>query len=235
MECEPSDSVHRTSKTREDPADLRVSLGALSLDGSAKHSLPASPGKSEPVKSAPKKPHSDDNDDSSLQFDDAKAAGNSDELVIHNSCPCCGNDAKLICTQCRSQKYCSVACQKAHWIDGGHKKQCQSVEGRTVLVDVTEEGSPEALPPDAISLNVFILKVQVALNSSVSPMIAYDYSRSVYYLISAENCKKSKLLDRTIRRTGDVMGSKAYFDAKFRARDKKLIIFLDQRHINLTW
>lgn len=82
---------------------------------------------------------------------------------------------------------------------------------------------------------VFIVKVQVALNSKVSPMIAYDYSRSVYYLINATNCKKSQLLDHTIRSTGDVQGSKAYFNAKIRARDFKLIIFLDQRHANLGW
>lgn len=161
-------------------------------------------------------------------------------------CPSCGKEAKLLCTRCRVQKYCSQTCQQNHW-STIHKRECVSIEGRTIIVDVhdddndkTNNNSTNDSPPStqlakSDNLNFFILKVQVALNSKVSPMIGYDYSRSVYYLINATNCKKSQLLDHTIRTTGDVQGSKAYFNAKIRARDLKLIIYLDQRHSNLGW
>lgn len=165
------------------------------------------------------------------------------------SCPSCGKEAKLLCTRCRLQKYCSQECQKLHW-STIHKRECQSIEGRTILVDVQDDdpnnnsnaqqaslssSSSEALVDHVHGNQVFILKIQVALNSKISPMIAYDQSRSVYYMINATNCKKSQLLDHTIRTTGDVQGSKAYFNAKIRARDLKLIIYLDQRHGNLGW
>lgn len=102
-------------------------------------------------------------------------------------------------------------------------------------MDVHDEKNSQAIVPNTHPVDAFILKVQVALNSKVSPMIGYDYSRSIYYLINSSNCKQSQLLERTIRTTGDVMGSKAYFNAKIRTRDNKLIIFLDQRHKNLAW
>lgn len=154
---------------------------------------------------------------------------NSDKIQpqLNAACPCCGQPATLLCTRCRSQKYCSPSCQKTHWLVGGHRKQCQSVEGQTVVVDVTADDSLEDSRCITSSGAAFALKVQVPLNSSVSPMIAYDQSRSVYYLINPSNCKKARSLDRMIRQTGDVMGSKAYFKAKVRNRDHKLVIYVE--------
>lgn len=167
-------------------------------------------------------------------FPDLKANQIEANAELNTECPCCGKEAKLLCTRCRSLRYCSQVCQKAHWIDG-HKEECISVEGRKIIVDIDDEENPENATANAVSLSSFVLKVQVALNSSVSPMIAYDNSRSVYFLINTGNCKKASLLDRTIRQTGDVHGSKAYFNAKIRARDQKLIIYLDQRYEDLGW
>ncbi len=156
------------------------------------------------------------------------------DTIQRSWCPSCGNEAKLICTRCRSQKYCSKICQRNHWLSF-HKQECRSIDGRIVIVDFQDENHSATVISHTLPTDKFVLKVQVALNSKSSPMIGYDYSRSIYYLISASNCNKSQLLDRTIRKTGDVMGSKAYFNAKILTRDNQLIIFLDQRHQNLGW
>lgn len=36
----------------------------------------------------------------------------------------CTKPATLLCSACRGRRYCSVECQKQHWRDEGHKKQC---------------------------------------------------------------------------------------------------------------
>ena len=53
-------------------------------------------------------------------------------------CPCCGKPATLLCTRCRTQRYCSKECQKSHWIKS-HKRQCKSLEGRIIFVDLDQD------------------------------------------------------------------------------------------------
>jgi hypothetical protein len=152
---------------------------------------------------------------------------------LNETCPCCGKQSKLLCTRCRSQRYCSRDCQKSHWASH-HKSSCKSVvantNGRSIVVDLEEmEEHPNT--------STFIIKVQVALHSQVkSPMIAYDQPRSLgMVLIHPMNCHKAILLETTIHKYGPVGGAKAYFNAKLRPKDKKLILYLDQRHDDLTW
>ena len=186
-----------------------------------------------------------------------------DHVTMH-SCPCCGKEAKLICTRCHTQRYCSRSCQQVHWKEG-HKQRCQSISGRTVLVDLdnrsenqiwessgSSNATWQALQQDrhdrqenkdimasAVTSSssfkkLFPLKVQVALNNPIAPMMCYDESRSLNSLIHYPNCKKARLLDRTIRENGEAGGAKAYFNASIRS-DGRLVIYLDQRWGVLHW
>eukprot|EP01104_Vermistella_antarctica_P007649 TRINITY_DN1875_c1_g6_i1.p1 TRINITY_DN1875_c1_g6~~TRINITY_DN1875_c1_g6_i1.p1 ORF type:complete len:278 (-),score=30.02 TRINITY_DN1875_c1_g6_i1:69-836(-) len=48
------------------------------------------------------------------------------------------------CGRCRSALYCSVTCQKAHWIKGGHKENCdQEVARREALAHAGDEEAIE--------------------------------------------------------------------------------------------
>ncbi len=48
-----------------------------------------------------------------------------------SACACCGAEAgeggkKLqVCSTCRRKAYCSAACQRQDWNEGGHKRSCQ--------------------------------------------------------------------------------------------------------------
>ena len=47
-------------------------------------------------------------------------------------CSTCGTpettDRKLNrCSRCRTTRYCSTACQRKHWREGGHKKECKKL------------------------------------------------------------------------------------------------------------
>lgn len=41
-------------------------------------------------------------------------------------CPSCGKPGKFLCSRCKSVRYCSKECQKAHWKE--HKKVCKAPE-----------------------------------------------------------------------------------------------------------
>ena len=176
------------------------------------------------------------NEESAKEQNSTAPNGAAEEDIVH--CPCCGKQANLLCTRCRVQKYCSRDCQKTHWL-AQHKKECQSIDGRTILVDLLEEENNQEAPANIPLEKKFVLKVQVALGTNSptavkSPMMAYDQSKSVFYLISRGNCRKATLLDRTVRAHGQAGGAKAYFNAKIRS-DRKMIVYLDQRHTNLEW
>ena len=85
-------------------------------------------------------PPSNDNDDSSPTTAKDMTSLNENDIETSNTsmCPCCDKPAKLLCTRCRAQRYCSKVCQKSHWING-HKQECKSKDGRIILVDLDPE------------------------------------------------------------------------------------------------
>ena len=164
--------------------------------------------------------------------------------IEETTCPVCDKVAQFRCTRCQVQRYCSRDCQRTHWMQG-HRELCHSinVRDRIILVEMEHESTqqPALLAPQAgiLSRNppegIFPLKVQVALSSDHAPMMCYDESRSFHYLVHPRNCKRTKLLERSIREHGEMGGAKAYFNAKLLKDDKKLAIYLDQNLGNLHW
>ena len=71
-----------------------------------------------------------------------KRSKSADERSKEFQCdgPDCANPHKTICRRCQrcqQTRYCSVACQKAHWKGGGHRAVCRASSRPFVEYDVT--------------------------------------------------------------------------------------------------
>ncbi|EIE21129.1 hypothetical protein COCSUDRAFT_43474 [Coccomyxa subellipsoidea C-169] len=56
-----------------------------------------------------------------------------EKQLVHVRCHCCQelNDKLRLCTGCEKAKYCSVDCQKGHWVSK-HRRECTAAaKGRT--------------------------------------------------------------------------------------------------------
>lgn len=61
-----------------------------------------------------------------------------DQLKLGPNCPVCfAPGCTLMCAQCKSQKYCSRACQVHHW-KTKHKKECQELATSSGVSNATE-------------------------------------------------------------------------------------------------
>jgi hypothetical protein len=50
-----------------------------------------------------------------------------DEPTPAGTCARCTKESTLICARCRTERYCSVECQREAWgAVGGHSERCQS-------------------------------------------------------------------------------------------------------------
>lgn len=56
------------------------------------------------------------------------------------------NRAFLLCSQCRSTKYCNQSCQMAYWTIGGHKKVCKQIARDNVLAAENAKKAAGATP-----------------------------------------------------------------------------------------
>lgn len=71
------------------------------------------------------------------------------------SCRKRGTDLSVmkVCGGCRRVHYCSYACQKKHWVDGGHKRFCKTLAERgTVPREPTNEEEDDPVHPCPICL-----------------------------------------------------------------------------------
>jgi len=52
-----------------------------------------------------------------------------DEKYICKQCDAVSSEEEFsACSQCKQARYCSVACQRIHWIEGGHKAICNGLK-----------------------------------------------------------------------------------------------------------
>lgn len=64
-----------------------------------------------------------------------------------------------VCVGCRSVRYCSDECQKSHWEEGGHKRQCkrlQAVAAKEAAQQAAGQAQGKAVDADAESASTYI-------------------------------------------------------------------------------
>lgn len=75
--------------------------------------------------------------------------GGPSNLAFCDSCHEVGDKSRfLLCSQCRSTRYCNQSCQIEHWTNGGHKKACKLIiRDRAQLAEEAKKATGEILGP----------------------------------------------------------------------------------------
>ncbi|XP_067683775.1 histone-lysine N-methyltransferase EHMT1-like [Haliotis asinina] len=130
------------------------------------------------------------------------------------------------CGQCQGPLYCSKECQRKHWKEGGHKKECRgfvwalpkpgwvsTISLHSLSVSTTS-ASHMKLSKKNITKERFIVKVQLPLGYNNEDMMVYNKDRSLTLLISPDHQQKAfRYMARKIKSDG-FMGLKAFFWAE---------------------
>ncbi|KAG5030882.1 hypothetical protein AAZX31_06G054500 [Glycine max] len=77
-------------------------------------------------------------------------------LTDHSLCAVCRNPANKKCSRCKSVRYCSQACQQAHW-KSEHKMRCKEFQGSASVMNL-----------DQTEVTNRVFKASAAVNTSTS-------------------------------------------------------------------
>jgi hypothetical protein len=153
----------------------------------------------------------------------------------------------MVCSRCKTTRYCSVKCQRADW--QSHKPNCAKFSGsatvtlkpfyqpnntttmqtasvvrrmqsmRTELPATETHGShvPKSLG------KAIVIKVQVPPESNDGPLLVYTKKRDFFCMVlKADNGTEYDKIVSVIREKGP-MGLKAYFSAELRSTDELVV------------